>query len=262
MERESFVFYRSFWESIKELPRDIQGEVLTAIVEYGLYGETTENPKPIAGAILTLIKPIIEANNQRFLNGLKGGAPKGNQNASKKQPKNNQIQPENNQETTKKQPNVNVNDNVNVIERESHAHTHTREEENTQNEKNEFSSEAERYAQMDNESFFLELWKKARMFYLKQETNYPKLSFVQKQNLEIILKDFTRRELWEGIHGLMIQDVSDLNGGNAMKLTPDHILRYENFTKYLNAGKTNQQLYVKNQPPKQPKRPKREVGDL
>lgn len=72
MERESFIFYRSFWESIKDLPRDIQGEVLTAIIEYGLYGATTENPKPIAGAIFTLIKPVIDANNKRFINGQKG----------------------------------------------------------------------------------------------------------------------------------------------------------------------------------------------
>lgn len=113
MERESFVFYRSFYEGIKELPRDIQGEVLTAIMEYGLNGVTTENQKQITKAMFALIKPQLDANNQRFENGKNGGAPKGNQNA-RKQPKNNQEttkkQPKNNQ----KQPNVNVNDNVNV----------------------------------------------------------------------------------------------------------------------------------------------------
>lgn len=111
MERESFVFYRSFYEGIKELPRDIQGEVLTAIIEYGLNGVTTENQKPITKAMFTLIKPQLDANNQRFENGKNGGAPKGNQNARK--------QPKNNQETTEKQPKnnqkqPNVNDNVNV----------------------------------------------------------------------------------------------------------------------------------------------------
>ena len=119
MERESFVFYRSFYEGIKELPRDIQGEVLTAIMEYGLNGVTTENQKPITKAMFALIKPQLDANNQRFENGKNGGAPKGNQNARKqpknnqetteKQPKNNQKQPKNNQ----KQPNVNDNVNVN-----------------------------------------------------------------------------------------------------------------------------------------------------
>lgn len=87
MERDSFVFYRSFWESIKVLPRDIQGEVLTAVVEYGLYGETTGNPKPIARAILTLIKPQIDANNRRFENGSKGG--RRNQNETKQEPNRN-----------------------------------------------------------------------------------------------------------------------------------------------------------------------------
>lgn len=111
MERESFVFYRSFYEGIKELPRDIQGEVLTAIMEYGLNGVTTENQKPITKAMFALIKPQLDANNQRFENGKNGGAPKGNQNARK--------QPKNNQETTEKQPKnnqkqPNVNDNVNV----------------------------------------------------------------------------------------------------------------------------------------------------
>ena len=105
MERESFVFYRSFYEGIKELPRDIQGEVLTAIMEYGLNGVTTENQKPITKAMFALIKPQLDANNQRFENGRlgaehgkKGGRPK------KEKP----------QENPNQTPNVNVNDNVNV----------------------------------------------------------------------------------------------------------------------------------------------------
>lgn len=109
MERDSFVFYRSFYEGIKELPRDIQGEVLTAIMEYGLNGVTTENLKPVAKAIVTLIKPQIEANNKKFENGKLGGAPEGNQNARKNNQKTTKNQPKNNQ----KQPNVNDNDNVN-----------------------------------------------------------------------------------------------------------------------------------------------------
>lgn len=112
MERESFVFYRSFYEGIKELPRDIQGEVLTAIIEYGLYGETTENPKPIAGAILKLVIPQIEANNKRYNNGKKGGRP--TKNKTKQEPKQNQNE-------TKPKPNDNVNDNnKNIIKHTIH----------------------------------------------------------------------------------------------------------------------------------------------
>ena len=117
MERESFVFYRSFFESIRDLPRDIQGEVLTAIIEYGLYGETTENPKPIAGAILTLVKPQIDANNKRYNNGLKGaehgikgGRPK------KENPTETPRKPQENPTET---PNVNDN-NKNIIKHTIH----------------------------------------------------------------------------------------------------------------------------------------------
>nr|DAW31802.1 MAG TPA: hypothetical protein [Caudoviricetes sp.] len=108
MERESFVFYRSFYEGIKELPRDIQGEVLTAIMEYGLNGVTTENQKQITKAMFALIKPQLDANNQRFENGKKGGRPKANCNQTETKTK-----PKQNQNKTKPEPNVNVNDNVN-----------------------------------------------------------------------------------------------------------------------------------------------------
>ena len=95
------MFYRSFYEAIKELPRDIQGEVYTAIMEYGLNGITTENLKPLARSIFTLIKPILDFGNRQYENGLKGGAPKGNSNAKK--------QPKNNPKTTQKQPKNNPN---------------------------------------------------------------------------------------------------------------------------------------------------------
>ena len=48
-------------------------------------------------ALFSLIRPILDANIQRWKNGRKGGAPVGNLNAKK--------QPKNNQKTTEKQPN-------------------------------------------------------------------------------------------------------------------------------------------------------------
>ena len=135
MERESFVFYKSWLEAIKNLPREMQGEVLTAIIEYGLYGETTESLKPITNAMLAMVIPQINANNRKFENGLKGGRPpKGNQDESnskpnnnqtitKSEPKNNQNQttkePSQNQMETKVEPNVYDNDNVNDNKKES-----------------------------------------------------------------------------------------------------------------------------------------------
>lgn len=88
--RDGFIFYRSFFEAIRELPRDIQGEVLTAIIEYGLDGVTTENLKPVAKAMFTLVKPQLDANNKKFLNGKKGGRkPNDNQTGTKQKPNNN-----------------------------------------------------------------------------------------------------------------------------------------------------------------------------
>lgn len=73
MERESFIFYRSFYDAIAELPKDIRIEVLTAIIEYALFGRAPENLKTFAKGMFTLIKPNIDANNTRYINGTKGG---------------------------------------------------------------------------------------------------------------------------------------------------------------------------------------------
>ena len=106
--RDSFIFYRSFYEAIKDLPRDIQGEIYTAIMEYSLYGKETDNLKPVARSIFTLIKPQIDVNNKRFENGSKGGRPPKNENQDETKQKTN-----NNQNETKTKPNKNVNDNNN-----------------------------------------------------------------------------------------------------------------------------------------------------
>ena len=100
IKRDSFIFYRSFYEGIKELPRDIQGEVLTAIMEYGLNGITTANLKPIARSIFTIVKPQIDSNNARYENGLKGGAPKGSRNNPNGRPKQTENKPKTNQKQT------------------------------------------------------------------------------------------------------------------------------------------------------------------
>lgn len=72
-DRKEFTFRESWWKAIESLPRGIQGEVLTAVVRYGLYGETTENLKPIARAIVELIISQIDDN----LHSPRKGCPKG-----------------------------------------------------------------------------------------------------------------------------------------------------------------------------------------
>lgn len=74
MERDSFLFYRSFYEAIQGLPKDIQLEIYTAAMEYGLNGVEPDDLKPVARGMFSLMKPVIDTNNKRFENGKKGAS--------------------------------------------------------------------------------------------------------------------------------------------------------------------------------------------
>ena len=121
--RESFVFYASWLEAIKNLPREMQGEVLVAIVEYGITGEMPADLKPIAKALMAMVKPQIDANRVKYENGKKGGRkPNENQTETKTKPNGNQNETKEEPNLTKPEPNVNVNVYVNDndnIEKES-----------------------------------------------------------------------------------------------------------------------------------------------
>lgn len=136
--RESFIIYRSFFALIKLLPEKKQVKMFTAIFEYGLdEKEPNFGSEETMIAIWSAIIPQLKANNKRYKNGKKGGAPVGNSNAEK-QPsgdqENNLDPPEKTtktiqNKTTEKQPNVNdnVNDNVKDKERDK-VSAYTREE--------------------------------------------------------------------------------------------------------------------------------------
>jgi len=89
--RDSLVLYRDWVESIREFSVEERGAVYDAIVDYALDGKLPTNPE-LKMAVHFLI-PAIDRNNSNWskareikrINGLKGGAPVGNQNA-KKQP--------------------------------------------------------------------------------------------------------------------------------------------------------------------------------
>lgn len=102
--RKGFVFYQTWWIAIANLPRDIQGDVLTAIIEYGLYGETTDNLKPIAKAMLEMIKPQIDANKRKYENGTKGGRPPKTENKPNENQTETKVKPNENQIITKQEP--------------------------------------------------------------------------------------------------------------------------------------------------------------
>ncbi|CAB4151798.1 hypothetical protein UFOVP597_35 [uncultured Caudovirales phage] len=97
--RDSMVFYRSFYESLKGLSPIICAEVYDAIFSYGLDFKDSDFSEPVAKALFTLIKPQLDANIKRYENGSK--------------PKNKQIISENKQTESKMVSNDNVNDNDN-----------------------------------------------------------------------------------------------------------------------------------------------------
>jgi hypothetical protein len=106
--RESTVFYRSFYEAIKELDAELQVVVYSAIFEYALNFNEVEL-KGVAKTVFTLIKPQLDANQKRFENGNK---PKVKQVISKQE-----AEPK--QDVAKVEANVNVNDNANVNDNEN-----------------------------------------------------------------------------------------------------------------------------------------------
>jgi len=124
MDRENFIFYASFYEAIKELPKDVQADVYNAIMAYSFEGKEPECTG-MAKAIFVMAKPLIDKSTMRYENGKKGGRPKKqehteneceteepneNQNEAKQKPNNNQnetkTKPNENQTETKPKPNT------------------------------------------------------------------------------------------------------------------------------------------------------------
>lgn len=108
--RDSFIFYRSFQDAIDDLPNEDQLAVYRAISKYSLDFNGPELVG-IQNTIFKLIRPQLEANNKRFLNGIK---PKKKQAESKQKAKHKQ-----NISKVEANNNVNVlNDNVNDKEKD------------------------------------------------------------------------------------------------------------------------------------------------
>ncbi len=74
MSREKIIFHASWLDAIEALPEDMQGKVLLGILRYGFNGEIPGGC--MEGAMVQMAKPQIDADNQHFDNGSKGGRPK------------------------------------------------------------------------------------------------------------------------------------------------------------------------------------------
>ena len=120
-EKESFVFYASFYEALQDLKDKDRLKMYDAICELALNNKETKMTG-LTKTIFTLIKPQILANQKRYENGKKGGRHKKETNGSSKE-KTNGF--ENKKTTgyekveTKTKPNENVNVNVNENDNEN-----------------------------------------------------------------------------------------------------------------------------------------------
>ena len=109
MARDNFIFYRSFFEGVDNMPQKNQLVLYKAIMEFAL---NEEEPKlnGIEKAIFSLIRPQLEANNKRYEDG-KRGAEHGKKGGRPKTK--NPIGDKEKNPTLTPNVNVNVNDNVN-----------------------------------------------------------------------------------------------------------------------------------------------------
>ena len=91
MQKDSFVFHKEWRDAISGLSSEIRLEVYEAIIEYGLSGTLTSSLRPMTMLAFNFAKAILDRDAEKESNikrkrseaGKKGGARKGNQNASK-----------------------------------------------------------------------------------------------------------------------------------------------------------------------------------
>ena len=127
--QNKFAFFANFAETIKTLPKEIQPRAYQAVCEFGIYGTLPDD---------ILLKSIcLMAKNSIYKDW--GGAPLGNKNALKKQP-------QNNPETTQKQPDI-------LEKQETETETETETEDETEAEtETENETEAETEAETETEA--------------------------------------------------------------------------------------------------------------
>ena len=115
--RQSTIFYKSFYDSIKLLPKRYQLTFYEDLFDY-IFNDV--EPKRLTGSSLALfkaLKPQIDVNNKRYENGCKGGKPKANQSKTKQKPNDNQTETK---PLTKTEPNYNYNPNDNYNQNHNH----------------------------------------------------------------------------------------------------------------------------------------------
>jgi len=82
MTKDTFIYYRSFWDAIQTRPDNERLALYDAILLYAFEGKQSELHE-VESAIFTLIKPQIDANHRKWQNGFKGGRPNSNKSGLK-----------------------------------------------------------------------------------------------------------------------------------------------------------------------------------
>lgn len=121
---DSFVFYRSFYEAASCLPDAERLQLFDALCSYALDGEEHAPQGGIVSAVLSVAKPVIDANRQRRESGKGGGRPSKkptvSENAETEKPSVSEKAETEKPSVSEKQKiqkpneNENVNENVNV----------------------------------------------------------------------------------------------------------------------------------------------------
>ena len=125
-DKKSFVFYDSFLSAMKHLNDAEFRECVLKIRDYALESIDEESSSPMVNVIMELAKPNLDAARRRYMasveNGKKGaefgklgGAPKGNQNARKKQPQKQPLDVDANEDVDVNEDEE-VNENANADE--------------------------------------------------------------------------------------------------------------------------------------------------
>lgn len=128
MNRDSFVFYKSFYEALQNVPKKYRSEVYDAVFEYA-FEAREPSLSGVSRALWELIRPQLDASQKRYENAKKGaeygklgGRPK------KKEEKEKPLKGYENETlnvNVNVNENVNDNENVNVSGLDSETQTHT-----------------------------------------------------------------------------------------------------------------------------------------
>lgn len=74
-QRNTFIFYRSFYVAAKCLPPEIRVAVYDAIISYALDGVIDDNLDGVPQALFVLMRPVLDTDILRRQNGILGGRP-------------------------------------------------------------------------------------------------------------------------------------------------------------------------------------------